>query len=327
MSDFKLSVVVPAYNVGNTLHRCVESVLMQGGGIEIIIVDDGSYDNTATVADALGDTYNNIKVIHQDNCGLSEARNRGVDAATADLITFVDSDDWLNADIYPALVKRMEECGDCDLLEFSLVRHNGRKEYSPLVLGNETYHNSRDYWFKAKAYRHAYAWNKIFRRRVFFGDNGDALRFRQGLAFEDIDFLAILLRRDLTIITTDTIGYVYSHNPRGITNTAALTEQSQLLNTNIRVMKALGIGFPAGNTPSLRLTSEEEEYYMSVVNIQIVECRLSGSKPRLPTCKLTIRAKDLRLPVLLMKKIILNAFGIGVLCRLFRWQNGGRQKQ
>lgn len=90
-----LSVIIPAYNVERTLGRCVESVLGQGvDDMEVIIIDDGSTDGTGKVCDSYGGREG-VTVVHQKNGGLSEARNKGLDVAKGEMITFVDSDDYI----------------------------------------------------------------------------------------------------------------------------------------------------------------------------------------------------------------------------------------
>ena len=90
----KLSIVIPVYLVESTLKRCVESVLSQDvEDMEVILVDDGSPDNCPKICDEWGRKDNRIMVIHKENGGLSEARNAGIDIASGDFITFVDSDD------------------------------------------------------------------------------------------------------------------------------------------------------------------------------------------------------------------------------------------
>lgn len=101
-----LSVIIPVYNVEEYLVRCVESILNQTyRSLEVILVDDGSPDNSGRICDALAQKDSRVRVIHKENGGLSSARNAGMDAATGEYITFVDSDDWLEADGYAHLME------------------------------------------------------------------------------------------------------------------------------------------------------------------------------------------------------------------------------
>lgn len=97
----KLTVIIPVYNTEKYLKRCIESVINQTFlDLEIILVDDGSTDQSASICDDYARRDNRIKVIHKTNGGLSDARNTGIKEATSEFISFVDSDDWLALDIY-----------------------------------------------------------------------------------------------------------------------------------------------------------------------------------------------------------------------------------
>ena len=91
-----VSVIVTAYNIESYLSRCLDSLAAQTySPLEIIVVDDGSTDCTASICDRYEAKYGNIKVIHRKNGGVSAARNTGVDAASGDFIGYVDGDDWV----------------------------------------------------------------------------------------------------------------------------------------------------------------------------------------------------------------------------------------
>ncbi len=99
-----ISVIVPVYNVENYLSKCIDSILAQTyTNLEIILVDDGSPDNCGKICDEYAKKDSRIKVIHQENGGLSAARNAGLDTATGDYIGFVDSDDYIEPDMYNCL--------------------------------------------------------------------------------------------------------------------------------------------------------------------------------------------------------------------------------
>ncbi|MCA1320225.1 glycosyltransferase family 2 protein [Bacillus tianshenii] len=95
----KVSIIVPAFNVEKYLHECLDSLINQTlGDIEVILINDGSTDMTTSICDAYADKDNRIKVIHQENGGLSNARNRGIQLAQGEFIIFVDGDDWIDND-------------------------------------------------------------------------------------------------------------------------------------------------------------------------------------------------------------------------------------
>ena len=101
----KISVIVPVYNCAPHVERCIRSILAQTHtDLEIICIDDGSTDDSGNILDKLSCEDARIRVIHQKNAGVSAARNAGIDLATGDLITFVDSDDAIEPDMYETLL-------------------------------------------------------------------------------------------------------------------------------------------------------------------------------------------------------------------------------
>lgn len=96
-----LSVIVPVYNASVHLHKCIESILSQTyKNLDIILIDDGSSDNSGEICDRLAEIDGRIRVYHTENRGVVAARNYGVDIARGNVITFVDSDDWIEPDMY-----------------------------------------------------------------------------------------------------------------------------------------------------------------------------------------------------------------------------------
>lgn len=117
----KISVIIPAYNIESLLEKCVASVATQDypeGLLEVIVVDDGSTDNTASVADNLSLKYPNVTVLHKENGGSSSARNLGISYATGDYIGFVDSDDYVDPGMYRSLVEAALKY-DADMVQIS----------------------------------------------------------------------------------------------------------------------------------------------------------------------------------------------------------------
>jgi len=106
----KISVIVPVYNVEKYITHCLDSIAGQTYcNLEIILVDDGSTDDSARICDDYSAKDSRITVIHQPNGGVSVARNAGINAATGDYIAFVDSDDWLDSNVYQFMVEAAQE--------------------------------------------------------------------------------------------------------------------------------------------------------------------------------------------------------------------------
>lgn len=115
----KVSVIIPVYNVEKYLRKCLDSVINQTyTNLEIICVDDGSPDNSGAILDEYSHKDSRIIVIHQENAGVSAARNRGLDIATGEYITFVDSDDWLEPECYELAVAEFLKDPEIDLVNY-----------------------------------------------------------------------------------------------------------------------------------------------------------------------------------------------------------------
>ncbi len=117
----KVSVIIPAYNIESLLEKCVASVAEQDypdGLLEVIVVDDGSTDNTAKIADELSEKYPNVTVLHKENGGSSSARNLGIRHSKGDYVGFVDSDDFVDRRMYKTLMEAAMEY-DADMVQIS----------------------------------------------------------------------------------------------------------------------------------------------------------------------------------------------------------------
>ena len=118
----KISVVIPVYNCENYLEQCIESVVTQSySNLEIILVDDGSTDNSGHICKAWSKKDSRIIVITQKNQGQNRARYRGVKESTGKYIAFVDGDDWIDSEMYSNLIK---DIGDNELISSGTIRHD-----------------------------------------------------------------------------------------------------------------------------------------------------------------------------------------------------------
>jgi glycosyltransferase involved in cell wall biosynthesis len=183
--DTLVSVVVPVYNVEKYLDRCVQSILKQTySDIEIILVDDGSTDNSGTMCEDWKKRDKRIIAIHKENGGLSDARNHGLKYATGDYICFIDSDDFVDYRFVEVLYSLIAETG-------TQIAAVGLKEYSEgdpiqedayfaestkLVTRNEAIR----YLLKNSEFQD-YAWNKIYRRDLF-----GSIKYPVGRKMEDL---------------------------------------------------------------------------------------------------------------------------------------------
>ena len=164
-----LSVIIPAYNVEKFLAKCVESVANQTyPNIEIIIVDDGSTDNTPKICDELASKYNNVKVIHQSNQGSNKTRENGLKASTGEYIAFIDADDYIDLTAYEKAIKVLE-VNDCDMVQFGYYYIEPDGEIlKTRCTPNIRLDNPREI-FKYFITRETedYVWNRVYKRSVF----------------------------------------------------------------------------------------------------------------------------------------------------------------
>lgn len=284
----ELSIIIPVYNVEKTLGRCIESVIRQSfQNFEMILVDDGSKDNSATMVDEIARTDNRISVIHQCNQGLSVARNAGIKVAKGRYITFIDSDDFIAQDTYKSVMELLNAHPEYDILEFSVIEKYGSKAQHPLILDDCVYQNKQEYWLKGQAYLHTYAWNKIYRRELFAD-----IEFPKGRNFEDAHTLPKLMTAAKTIATTSLGTYYYCWNDAGITANANGQDLTSLLEAHLAYIN--------GNNEI------DSTYYTHVLNIQLDVYEATKAVPLLP-----IRPFYGNL-----KLILLHLLGIKCLCKL-----------
>lgn len=124
----KVSIIVPVYNVAIYLEQCIESVVSQTlKDIEIILINDGSTDQSEEICNRYADKDDRIRLITQDNQGLAAARQSGLDVAQGEYIGFVDSDDWLETDMYEKMYKAAHDC-NADIVFCNVYRNEDKKE-------------------------------------------------------------------------------------------------------------------------------------------------------------------------------------------------------
>ena len=133
-----VSIIVPVYNVKEEyLHKCLESILAQTlPNIEIIIIDDGSTDNSFRICEEYAGRDSRIVLISQSNSGVSVARNKGIKAARGKWITFVDADDWIEAAMCELMVKQAEEWDSQILIIPPLVHKEAETFENPFFAGD-----------------------------------------------------------------------------------------------------------------------------------------------------------------------------------------------
>jgi len=299
----KLSIIIPVYLVEDTLDRCIKSVLRQSlTEYELILVDDGSPDGCGRLCDEIASGDQRVTVIHQKNGGLSDARNAGIAIARGDYVTFIDSDDYLEAGTLEPLMRILAAHPEYDILEYPAFLFYGTKKQRMLRFHPQEYGDRHDYWLKCRAYEHAYAWNKIYRKTLF-----DNVRYPVGILFEDVPTLWLLLRETHIIATTDKGRYYYCANGKGITSTADGHTLNMLLQSHISILR---------DFESRERDVGLKSYYADILNIQMDVCRMTGDEPTIPVMKFPFNLHSTTSLISETKLLLLNILGIKKLCKI-----------
>ncbi len=207
-----VSVIVPVYNVEPWLRRCIDSIIHQTlRNIEIILVDDGSTDGSGAICDEYAAMDARIRVVHQENAGLSEARNAGIDRARADYLMFVDSDDWVEPDFcrIPYGIAR-EQQADLVMFQFRRIRNGKeRKRRYSIKDGLKTQEEALNIFLTGAGIT---AWSKLYQRELFRSN-----RYPQGMVFEDVILTPVLLHEANRIFYSSAVLYNQEYREGSIT--------------------------------------------------------------------------------------------------------------
>lgn len=211
-----ISVIVPIYNVEKYLSQCVNSLINQTyKNLEIILVDDGSLDNSGKICDDFSEIDSRIIVIHKENNGLSSARNAGLKIAKGNFIGFVDSDDWLDENMYEILFKLIKD-NDSDISCCKFFKAADSEEKVP-VIDNEIIQSFNNIDGLNNFYTDLYtqtvvAWNKLYKRNLF-----DNVTYPTGKIHEDEGTTYKLFYKANKITYTNKPLYYYRTTPNSIT--------------------------------------------------------------------------------------------------------------
>ena len=211
-----ISIIVPVYKVEAYLPSCVESLLTQSfSDIEIILIDDGSPDNCGAICDIYAKRDTRVRVIHQENAGLSCARNSGIDAARGKYLCFVDSDDIVSPEYCQVLFNLLDGtsydfsvCGTC--------RFDDGAQPIPDGTGNTFILSNIEFFQKQLSRKSEFGvWNKLYRKELF-----SKIRFAPKRLHEDVIWSGDLLQNlNCGVIATDAQHYYYRQRNGGIVST------------------------------------------------------------------------------------------------------------
>lgn len=211
-----ISAIVPVYNVEKYLYRCVDSILKQTyENFELILIDDGSPDNCSQMCDELSEKDSRIKVIHQENQGLSAARNSGIKIAKGNYLTFIDSDDWISNTMFEDLINLIKE-KNADISICNFIVTDGNAIYKKNTKAEEKLY-SKDEFMKIILRVNSnrcihYAWGKLYKKDVI--DKNE--HYPVGMLNEDVEGMFKAVLKSEKIAETNKIGYFYYENSESI---------------------------------------------------------------------------------------------------------------
>ena len=224
----KVSVIVPIYNVEKYLKKCLDSLVNQTlDDIEIILVNDGSKDNSKQIAEKFANDYpNKIIYLEKENGGLSSARNYGLKHAKGDYISFVDSDDYVSKNLYKNLLEYMDN--DYDMVKFKIIKvdinNNTFIENSSHKFENKTGEEAFDILYKEDVMTET-AWAYLY-KRIFWQENN--FEFMKGMYHEDFGLIPLVLLKAKKVASTDVIGYYYVQSDNSITRNANIEKKRKM---------------------------------------------------------------------------------------------------
>lgn len=199
----KVSVIVPIYNVEEYINKCIDSILNQTfKEFELILVDDGSTDNSGNICDTYKSIDDRVRVIHKDNGGLSDARNFGIEAATGEFLYFIDGDDFIHEDtlesMYNSIMKTNSDIAVCNMIRY-YGEEDTEKFYNPvekMKVLNENY--------RFETLRQPSVCNKMFKSILFKN-----IKFPLKKYYEDTFVYHELLFKANRVVLTGKDSYYY----------------------------------------------------------------------------------------------------------------------
>ena len=215
----KVSVIVPVYNVAEYVEGCLNSLMAQTEkDIEIICVDDGSTDSSGQIVDETARKDKRIKVIHQKNGGLSAARNTGLDQAIGEYVSFCDSDDYFHPEFFEKFIEIMTKT-KADVVCGQIVSTHQKypipfkpldEKKARLIIVDNPFET-----FLKKSMIATGVCRHLYRRSAIKN-----LRFIEGIYFEDVPFMTVLMNQVRKVVVTDYKVHYYYSNPHSIMRTS-----------------------------------------------------------------------------------------------------------
>ncbi len=231
-----ISIIVPVYNVENYIRRCVDSLINQTyKNLEIILVDDGSPDNSGAICDEYAQRDSRVKVIHKENGGVSSARNIGLENARGEYIGFIDSDDYVDAQMYEVLYTSLSD-NDADIAMGIYALENSDGEFIPHYVGEnpEVFDRAQTIAQMLKQVKYTCSlWDKLFCAKLI----GDT-RFDETISHnEDLLFVYQLMKNSNKAVYTPKPMYYYCNNEQSASRVSFSDKNTTMLKAQTLVLE------------------------------------------------------------------------------------------
>lgn len=311
-----ISVIVPVYQVEKYLRRCTDSILSQTyKNLEIILVDDGSTDNSGKLCDEIASLDSRVKVIHKENGGLSSARNAGLEIAAGEYIGFVDSDDWIEPDTYEYMLS-LVEANQADIVDIDCQYAYDADDAVTVTVEREQVYRQKDalwrYLYRGLSLQKNAPYSacrKLYRRDVIGN-----VTFPEGKNSEDLLFNYKVIKKCSVLVESNQVKYHYFQNNAGISlgplkkKDLALLEICENINDEERNNAYRNINI-------LTRTKLARSYFSILARIALSGCSEEIDNPKELTKDLTGKLRKnlmllMKSPIAWKRKILILVFAV-----------------
>ncbi len=227
INNLQISIIIPVYNTESFLTECIDSILAQTyTAFEIIIINDGSTDNSPQICNAYAAKYKNITILHSDNEGVSSARNKGINIARGEYILFVDGDDILYPNCLQTFSHQFNQHYDIIIGGSDIIYHPDKQAHRYYREDYNSNSITENFQYYVNGRYIITPWNKLIRRDFLINNN---LYFQKGIIHEDElwSFRVLMYCNSLKSFSTAT--YIYRIRPNSITTSAKLKYRADSL--------------------------------------------------------------------------------------------------
>lgn len=237
-NPYVLSIIIPVYGVEDYIEACIASLLPQlNAEVECIVVNDGCKDRSMEVLQTYLDTHPHnahIRILNQENQGLSMARNNGYCIANGHYIAFLDSDDYVETNFVTRILQAIEQVPEAEMIHFNAYMETKLYEMKPLILADQTVLVKTDKKYLSQMFykNKWYAWLRVYKKEIL-----SEFQFPKDYLFEDMLSIPFLYREGMTIFEIAEPLLTYRYRPSSITNCQVNMKQLNSLEYGVQLYR------------------------------------------------------------------------------------------